>query len=220
MKEYEYEPVRGLPEHLPPGEEMLWQGAPRWTTLARRAFHSWKVALYFALIIAWRVLADLAAGRALAEVLAGALWVLVLGLLAVGGLSLLAWAMARATVYTITTRRVVFRFGVALQMIVNFPFAKIQSAELKRHLDGTGDIPLLLEPSERTSYILLWPHARPWHFRQPQPMLRSIPDVAKVAEILSNALNTYSSETESADAAVADVASVEATGASEGTTTP
>jgi hypothetical protein len=194
VKEYEYEPIRGLPEHLPPGEEMLWQGAPRWTALARRAFHVWKVALYFAVIIVWRVLADLSAGEPLAEVVTGALWVFALGVVAIGGLSLLAWAMARATVYTITSRRLVIRLGVALPMIVNFPFAQISSAQLKRHRDDTGDIPLVLAESTRTSYLLMWPHVRPWHFARPQPMLRAIPDVAKVAEILSKALSAFLAE--------------------------
>jgi len=197
VREYDFEPVRGLPEHLPPGEEMLWQGAPRWTTLARRAFHVGTVALYFGLIILWRVLADLSTGEALATVVVGALWMLLLGLVAIGALALLAFAMGRSTVYTITSRRVVMRFGVALPMIVNFPFAQIRSAQMKRYLDDTGDIPLVLAESARASYLVLWPHVRPWHFTRPQPMLRAIPDVAKAAEILSNALAAFAAQSES-----------------------
>ncbi|HSO84058.1 photosynthetic complex putative assembly protein PuhB [Thiocapsa sp.] len=196
MREYEFEPIRGLPEHLPPGEEMLWQGAPRWTALARRAFHVRKVAVYFAIILVWRIFADLSAGETTSEVVVGALWITALGVVSIGGLLLLAWAMARSTVYTITTRRVVMRFGVALPMIVNFPFAQIHSAQMKRHRDETGDIPIVLVASTRTSYTVLWPHVRPWHFTKPQPMLRAIPDVARVAGILSDALNRYLAETE------------------------
>jgi hypothetical protein len=188
---------------------MLWQGAPRWTALARRAFHVWKVALYFAVIIVWGILADLSAGKALAEVVTGALWVFALGVVAIGGLSLLAWAMARATVYTITSRRLVIRLGVALPMIVNFPFAQISSAHLKRHRDDTGDIPLVLAESTRTSYLLLWPHVRPWHFSRPQPMLRAIPDVAKVAGILSNALSAFLAESETSPEAGEDQAAAD-----------
>ncbi|RKT43397.1 photosynthetic complex putative assembly protein PuhB [Thiocapsa rosea] len=196
MREYESEPIRGLPEHLPPGEEMLWQGAPRWTALARRAFHVRKVAVYFAIILVWRIFADLSAGETAAEVVVGALWILALGVVSIGGLVLLAWAMARSTVYTITTRRLVMRFGVALPMIVNFPFAQIHSAQMKRHSDDTGDIPIILVASTRTSYTVMWPHVRPWHFAKPQPMLRAIPDVGRVAEILSDALNRYLAQTE------------------------
>lgn len=194
MREYESEPIPGLPEHLPPGEEMLWQGAPRWTVLARRAFHVWKVGLYFLLILIWQVVGAVAAGQGLAEMLTGALWVIVLAALAIGGLGLLAWAMARATIYTITSRRVVMRFGVALPMIVNFPFAQIRSAELRRNPDDTGDIPLLLSETSRQSYMILWPYVRPWHFSRPQPMLRAIPDVSRVAEILAGALNRFLSQ--------------------------
>lgn len=196
MREYEFEPIRGLPEHLPPGEEMLWQGAPRWSALARRAFHIRKVAVYFAIILVWRIFADLSAGETTGEVVVGALWITALALVSIGGLLLLAWAMARSTVYTITTRRLVMRFGVALPMIVNFPFAQIHSAQMKRHRDETGDIPIVLVASTRTSYTVLWPHVRPWHFTKPQPMLRAIPDVARVAGILSEALNRYLAQSE------------------------
>lgn len=196
MREYEFEPIRGLPEHLPPGEEMLWQGAPRWSALARRAFHVRKVAVYFAIILVWRIFADLSAGETTGEVVVGALWITALALVSIGGLLLLAWAMARSTVYTITTRRLVMRFGVALPMIVNFPFAQIHSAQMKRHRDETGDIPIVLVASTRTSYTVLWPHVRPWHFTKPQPMLRAIPDVARVAGILSDALNRYLAQSE------------------------
>jgi len=196
VREYEFEPIRGLPEHLPPGEEMLWQGAPRWSALARRAFHIRKVAVYFAIILVWRIFADLSAGETTGEVVVGALWITALALVSIGGLLLLAWAMARSTVYTITTRRLVMRFGVALPMIVNFPFAQIHSAQMKRHRDETGDIPIVLVASTRTSYTVLWPHVRPWHFTKPQPMLRAIPDVARVAGILSDALNRYLAQSE------------------------
>ncbi|SDX05212.1 PH domain-containing protein [Thiocapsa roseopersicina] len=175
---------------------MLWQGAPRWTALARRAFHVRKVAVYFAIILVWRIFADLSAGETTGEVVVGALWITALGVVSIGGLLLLAWAMARSTVYTITSRRVVMRFGVALPMIVNFPFAQIHSAQMKRHRDETGDIPIILVASTRTSYTVLWPHVRPWHFTKPQPMLRAIPDVARVAGILSDALNRFLAETE------------------------
>ncbi len=40
----------GLPGQLPPGETILWQGAPHWRALARDAFHVRGVAVYFALL--------------------------------------------------------------------------------------------------------------------------------------------------------------------------
>ena len=191
MKEYEFEPLRGLPEHLPPGEEMLWQGAPRWSVLARRAFHVRKVAVYFALLVALRIATGLSETTSVAVVLKGAIWIVVLGGLAIGCLVLLAWAMARTTVYTITNRRLVMRIGVALPMMMNLPFKQVRSADLKLYPDGAGDIPLLLAETAKPSYVIFWPHVRPWHFSPPQPMLRAIPDARQVAGILAGALAAY-----------------------------
>ncbi len=200
MKEYDFEPIRGLPEHLPPGEEMLWQGAPRWTVLARTAFHVRTVAIYFAVLAVWRLAANWSADSSVASALMGVLWILILGALAVGALAFLAWAMSRATIYTITNRRVVMRIGVAIQMIMNLPFKQIRSADLRRYRDGTGDIPLLLAETAHPSYIIFWPHVRPWHFSPTQPMIRSIPEADQVATILADALKAYLEQSqESAD---------------------
>ena len=109
-------------------------------------------------------------------------------LAAAGILGLYAWLSARSSVYTITNRRVVLRFGVALPMTLNVPFAVIGNAALKPYRDGTGDIPLTLTGTERVSYVALWPHARPWRTAKPEPMLRSVPDAANVAKILGQAL--------------------------------
>ncbi|WP_006786583.1 photosynthetic complex putative assembly protein PuhB [Thiorhodospira sibirica] len=188
MREHEIEPVRGLPEPLPAGEEMLWQGSPTWGSLALRAFHVRKVAIYFGLLAIWRAAYVMNDGHPLGEAVISALWLVVLGLITMGILSLLAWAHARVTVYTITNRRLVIRFGVAFQMIVNFPFKVIESASLKTYANGNGDIPLILTKGQRASYILLWPNVRPWQFVRPQPMLRGIPDATGVAKIFSEAL--------------------------------
>ena len=40
-------------------------------------------------------------------------------------------------------------------------------------------------------YLLLWPHARPWRFSRPQPMLRALPGVAQVAETLAAAVAAH-----------------------------
>ena len=194
MKEYDFEPIRGLPERLPPGEEMLWQGAPRWTALARRAFHVRKIAVYFMVLEVLAIAVDWSDGLSAASVLSSFSWMVVLAAFSIGALALLAWAMARSTVYTITNQRLVMRIGVALPMMMNLPFKQIRSADLKTYEDGTGDIPLLLAQTAKPSYMVFWPHARPWHFSPPQPMLRAIPDASKVAEILACALAAYAQQ--------------------------
>ena len=193
MNEYEIEPIPGLPEIPPEGERILWQGAPTWGTLARRAFHVRKIILYFSLIFLWYLADKLWTGEESlmgATLLAG--WLIFLAHLAVGLLVLLAWANSRATLYTITNRRVVMRFGVAVSMTINLPFSKIASAGLRRYPDGTGDIPLSLTGRQPVSYLVLWPHVRPWHFSQVEPMLRGVPEADLVAEILSAALKAAS----------------------------
>jgi hypothetical protein len=190
LTEYEYEPVPGLPEHLPPGEVVLWQGAPRWQSMARYALHARKVALYFLALLLLHLVWELTGGKPLVDSLMASLRLAIPAALAIGLLALLAWLLSRAALYTITNRRVVMRFGAAIPIAVNLPFAQITNAALREHGDGTGDIPLTLASKVRSNYLILWPHARPWHFSPPQPMLRAVPDAAKVARILASALST------------------------------
>jgi len=193
--EHEEEPVPGLPERPPKGERILWQGSPSWRGLALRAFHARKVAVYFGLLLLWRVGAALSDGAGPLEAAAAGGMLVGLGLTAVGILCLLAWLNARATIYTITSRRVVMRFGVALSLALNLPFRQVQSAGLKRYSDGSVDIPLEVEGVESFGYLMLWPHARPWGFGvNARPMLRAVPEGEAVARILARALATSSDQ--------------------------
>ena len=182
------EPLRALPGPLPAGERLIWQGAPCWVGLARHALHVGKLAAYFAGLLLWYVGASLAGGEALGATTLSALKLAALATGALGVLVLIAWLAARSTVYTITSRRIVLRIGVALPMSVNLPFAIVGAAALRLYPDGTGDIPLRLTGDGRLGFIHLWPHARPWRLARPEPMLRSVPDAARVAEILAQAL--------------------------------
>ena len=71
-----------------------------------------------------------------------ALWLIVPAISAIAVLAGLAWLFRRAACYTITTKRVLFQFGVALPMTMNIPLSKIANAALKTYRDGSGDIPL------------------------------------------------------------------------------
>jgi hypothetical protein len=188
VNEHELEPIRGLPELLPRGEHILWQGKPDWKSLAVRALHVRAVFAYFALVFGWSVYAAVGEGSSVGAALFTALRLVPGAFVAAGILSLYAWFVQRTTIYTITNRRVVMRFGIALPMTLNVPFAIIGSAALKVFANGAGDIPLELKGTDRVAYFALWPHARPWWLAKPQPMLRSVPDVRDVAEILSDAL--------------------------------
>lgn len=186
--EHDFEPVRGLPGALPSGERILWQGSPRWTRLACDAFHVRAVALYFALMLAWRTAAAIGAGTAPEHALALALSAAPLALAGVAILAALAWLNARTTVYTITNRRVVLRFGVALTKAINLPFPILESGAVKAHADGAGDLALTLKAPNKLAFLHLWPHVRPWRVAAPQPTLRAIPDAAAVGAILAQAM--------------------------------
>jgi hypothetical protein len=47
-------------------------------------------------------------------------------------------------------------------------------------------------PGEQIAYAHLWPHARPWHFKRSEPMLRCVPDAARVAGLLAQAIVDHS----------------------------
>jgi Bacterial PH domain len=190
VSEFDTEPVRGLPERPPQGETILWQGTPNVRSLALRVFHLWAVGIYFALLLAWSANSSVSAGEPLASTLFSGASTLLVASAAMGLLVLLAWLVARNTVYTITNRRVVMRIGVALTITMNVPFSKIEGAGLKVYGDGTGDIPLTLSGPDRQSFVVLWPHVRPWRINRPEPMLRCVPDARAVATTLAAALAT------------------------------
>jgi hypothetical protein len=186
--DYAAEPVPGLPERLPAGERLLWQGAPHWGDLAVRAFHVRKVAIYFGILMAWRGGAILARDGDPATALVAGLSLAPLALAAIALLAFAAWMTARATLYTITDRRVVMRIGVALTKTINIPFKVIETASLQAGSNGRGDIALALVKPNRIGLFHLWPNARPWHVNAPQPSLRAIADVATVAGLLGRAM--------------------------------
>jgi hypothetical protein len=182
------EALQGLPEPLPSGEALLWQGAPDFAALARSAFHTNLLLGYFGALLALRAATVWSStGSALAACIA-AMWLSPLFLLAIGMVFTLAWLTSRSTVYTITTRRVVMHIGLVLDLTLNLPFDALDSVDLHLASDGTGDLPLRISASSKIAYLHLWPHARPWRLRHPEPMLRAVPEAALVGELLADAL--------------------------------
>ncbi len=182
--DFEFEPIPGLPAELPPGETLLWQGSPSWWPLARSAFHVRKVAVYFALVLVWK----LATVSGAAAMTATALWTLAAAASAIGLLLLLAWLYARSTIYTLTTKRLVIRSGLALPVTLNLPLALIDTAQVTKSSDGSGAVALVVAKPHRIALLALWPNARPWRLNNPQPMLRCIENVDAVAALVAKAL--------------------------------
>jgi len=113
-------------------------------------------------------------GGMAADVIGPAMLLMLVGAVAIGILALLAKIVARTSVYSITSRRLVMRVGVALPITINIPFVALAGASLRNRKDGAGDIILELLPSHRISWIALWPHCGGWSFGRPKPMLRGI----------------------------------------------
>ena len=192
--EIEIETIPGLPHDLPPGERVLWQGRPEWRALARQTFNVRILAAYFAIFgvarfaVAVRERQGITGARELFIVVGLALACLVV-------LSGMAWLHARATIYTITTHRIVLRIGVALPMTWNLPFKRIAAAQLAARKDGEGDIVLELKSPDRIAWLQLWPHTQPWHYLKARPTLRAIAEPARVAALLADAVRDWASMT-------------------------
>jgi hypothetical protein len=181
------EPVPGLPARPPLGEEILWQGRPASFALARDAYKITWFAGYFVLLAMWR--ASIMA-TTWGEAVLVALPYLMIGAAFCAIVYLIAFIQARSTLYTLTSARVAMRIGAALTVTLNIPFKQLANANLALHAKGTGSIALETLGDTTISYLVCWPHVRPWRLAKTQPMLRCIPDAARVAHLLADAAQT------------------------------
>jgi hypothetical protein len=184
--DFAFEPIRGLPERPPEGEVILWQGQPNWLRLSIDSLNVWWVLGYFIFLFVWRFISvsDL---MPIYQAVLVSLPFLALALIVTLLLMLVGYIQANATVYTITNKRVVMRIGAALTVTLNLPFTEIENAAIASGSKDFGTIVIDTKQTTKFSFLVLWPHARAWHFKKPQPSLRCIPDAAEVAKILSNA---------------------------------
>ena len=202
--DFKFEPVRGLPEALPEGEHILWQGSPAPLRLARDALGLTWVAGYFVLLTIWRVGVS-STFAPLGEALAHGVPFLVVGTLCCLLLIGLATMQAKSAVYTLTNKRVAMRIGAALTMTLNLPYTQIGNAGLDMKRSGHGTLAFELIGETRFSYTMTWPHVRPWYMSKTQPAFRSIPDAEKVAAIFAEAAEArvFEPKVESASAPAA-----------------
>ena len=184
--DFQIEPIRGLPETLPEGETLLWQGNPNWWALAKEAYGVlWAMGVVVGLVL-WRViLATSGTSPEANSALAAAIALIGGGI--VGILLLTAWLQAHESVYTITSRRAVLRFGLLQTATLQIPFSKIQAADLSLGRRGIGTIALRATSADHLSYILTWPHVRPWQTQPIEPAFRCIADARHVAQFLADA---------------------------------
>lgn len=184
--DFAFEPLPGLPERPPVGEDILWQGRPSIWALATEAFGLYWIAVYFVALALWRASTGFSEGG-IGMAFAIGLPHLALGVLVCAVVLLLAYAQAKSAMYTITSSRVVMRIGAALSVTFNLPFAQIANAKLDLRESGTGTIVLETLGDSKISYLVAWPHVRPWHLSKTQPALRCIADATRVARVLTDA---------------------------------
>ena len=187
--DFNFEPIRGLPEALPADEYILWQGRPNSLRLAKDAWSlNWVIGYFIALAVI-RVI-SVSDMMSLTSAMAQGIPFLVAGALTALILFGVATVQARSTVYTLTNKRTCLRIGAALTMTLNLPYVCIGNAQVALRKSGLGTITFELIGETRLSYLMTWPHVRPWHMSRTQPAFRSIPDAERVAALFAEAAET------------------------------
>ncbi len=153
--EHEFEAAPGLPEPLPAGEKLLWQGAPDWFRLALHAFHVRKIAVYFLIMLVIQLTYLTDSDASSREITVSIVKSFLTGLLAIAMLSGVAWLSCKTTMYTITDKRLVMRIGIVLTLTFNLPFKRIAAASIKNMNGAVGDIALSLYPADRIAWLHL-----------------------------------------------------------------
>ncbi|MBA4797660.1 MAG: PH domain-containing protein [Rhizobiales bacterium] len=191
IREHEIEPLPGLPGVPPAGEVILWQGRPSSALVARHLLKVRWIVGYFLILASWAVVAGWSDGQPAGGILFSVAVLTALAGVLIGMIELFAWAVEKTTLYTITTERVVMRFGVAISMTLNLPFRQIDSVALAKIGEKAGVIAIALLPGQRLSWLIQWPHVRGFRFSKAEPSLICLVDAEKVAGVLSTAVGQY-----------------------------
>ncbi len=173
----------GLPEKLPVDEKIIWQGSPEYVPLLNRVFLFKHIAIYLLLLVIFSFILgqnDYGSTKALGILIENTL----ISLICLGLFMLLGQLSCSTTVYTVTNKRIVMKIGIVLDLSLNIPFNKIESADLKISSDGTGDISFALDPSVKIAYPHLWPHCRAFHFSNPKPTIKCISNPENISLII------------------------------------
>ena len=176
-----------LDRRLVQDDAIVWQGAPSWRVIARDVYHLRFISAYLAFLVVLDALQAWAKAIPLGKALHDSVPLAVIIAAVLANFCGLAWLTARTTRYTITTRRVILAYVIAIPATLSIPWSRIRRIELALDRDGNGDIALGLAADDHMPYLKLWPHARPWRLGHPQPMLRGVARAADVARLATNA---------------------------------
>ena len=188
VSESQLEPIRGLPGCCRRASSLLWQGSPLAGAGAAARFHGRKVAVYFGCCSPGGRRRDSVDGASAVQAAAVGL----AGAAPLGGrcgrhpgAARLARSRARPRLHDDQPAR-----GAALR---RGPADDAEPARshrsrapaLKAHPRRHRRHPAGADRDDQRRLSALWPHARPWRLQQPEPMLRAVPDAARVAAILA-----------------------------------
>lgn len=191
--------VPGLPGPLPAGEHMVWQGKPDKGLVLRHVFKARWIAGYFGLMLAWLLVTGVYFGRAPFDIAVSLVIMTAAGGLVIGFFALYALAIHRTTIYTLTTRRIVMRTGVALPTCFNLPFNEVEAVDVFERADGTGNLALRFKPDIRLSWMVFWPHVRGLRLARPEPQLIGLKDIGSVADQFAMQLQAHHGRQHSAN---------------------
>lgn len=191
IREHEIEPLPGLPGVPPVGEIVLWQGRPSSALVARHLLKIRWIVGYFLVLAGWALLAGLNDGQPAGGILFSVAVLTALAGVLIGMIELFAWAVEKTTLYTITTERIVMRFGVAISMTLNLPYRQVDGVALAQLGEKAGMIAIALLPEQRISWLIQWPHVRGFRFSRPEPSLICLADADEVSKVLSAAIGQY-----------------------------
>lgn len=189
--EFDEKAYAGLPGPLPAGEHIVWQGRPAARAIARDKLKTRWIGGYFALMLVWLLATGFYFERAAVDVAISLMIMALAGGVVLGLARWFAWGVHKTSLYTITTRRVVMRFGIALPKAFNLPFAQIESVDVRADKNGNGDIALRFKPDIRLNWFIFWPHVRGLRMGRMEPQMIGIEDVADVADRLSTQLHAH-----------------------------
>jgi hypothetical protein len=185
--EHEFEAALGLPEQLPRNEYVIWQGQPDWKQLAVDAFHVRKITAYFAFMVFLQCVHLVDANTTWLDMAKQLGTSICLALIALGLLTWSAYLSSKATIYTLTNKRVVMRIGIVLSLTFNVPLKKIVASDLLILKNHVGNIALGISTDSPIGWLNLWPHVRAWRINAPQPTLRCIPQAEGVGQFILQA---------------------------------
>ena len=151
------------------------------------AFHVRKITFYFAFMVFLQCVHLVDTDTAWLDMAKQLGTSICLASIALGLLTWSAYLSSKATIYTLTNKRIVMRIGIVLSLTFNVPLRKIVASDLLILKNQVGNIALGISSDSPIGWLNLWPHVRAWRINAPQPTLRCVPQAERVGQFILQA---------------------------------